>query len=54
MLPTSWQPGIVYYADLGGIAEIRIVPDPGVSQALSKIAPPLPHPRARLKEATFT
>ena len=29
MLPPSWPPGIVYYADLGGNAEIRIVPDPG-------------------------
>ena len=34
MLAPSWQPGIVYYVDLGGIAEIRIVPDPGVSQVI--------------------
>ena len=36
MFPTSWQPGIAYYADLGGNAEIRIVLDPGVSQMVSE------------------
>ena len=35
MLPASWQPGIAYYADLGGNVEIHIVPDPGESQGYS-------------------
>ena len=30
------QPGIGYYVDLGGNAEICIVPDPGVSQMVSE------------------
>ena len=35
MLP-QWQPGIGYYVDFGGIAEICIVPDPGASQMVSE------------------
>ena len=32
----------MYYADLGGNAEIRIVPDPGVSQMVSEPWFPIP------------
>ena len=35
-LPTSWQPGIGYYVDLGGNAEIYIVLDPWVLQMVSE------------------
>ena len=38
------EPGIVYYADLGGNAEIRIVPDPGVSQPSTSISDDVDHP----------
>ena len=34
MLP-QWQPGIGYYVDFGGNAEIYIVPDPGVLHPVS-------------------
>ena len=36
MLPPSWQPGIAYYADLGGNDEILIVPDLGASHYISQ------------------
>ena len=41
MLP-QWQPGIGYYVDFGGNAEIYIVPDPGVLQMVSEPWFPIP------------
>ena len=42
MVPPKWQHGIGYYADLGGNAEICVVPDPGVSQMVSEPRFPIP------------
>ena len=38
----KWQPGIGYYAEFGGNAEICIVPDPWVLQMVSEPWFPIP------------